>query len=130
MNKFFLEFAQATRKHFTDDKIYRYDFNQILLVLNINDVRTVNKVLSNYFSVINHLESNVLKFEEFKVNAGVLRYPVVTSEKNIDKIYRYLDIALLKSLQNKQNFIDFTFSYRSEERRVGKECRSRWSTYH
>lgn len=115
MNKFFLEFAQATRKHFTDDKIYRYDFNQILLVLNINDVRTVNKVLSNYFSVINHLESNVLKFEEFKVNAGVLRYPVVTSEKNIDKIYRYLDIALLKSLQNKQNFIDFTFSYYEED---------------
>ena len=23
-----------------------------------------------------------------------------------------------------------TFSYRSEERRVGKECRSRWSPYH
>src|SRR5437667_6037175 len=23
-----------------------------------------------------------------------------------------------------------TFGYRSEERRVGKECRSRWSTYH
>ena len=22
------------------------------------------------------------------------------------------------------------FSYRSEERRVGKECRSRWSPYH
>src|SRR5256885_11887543 len=23
-----------------------------------------------------------------------------------------------------------TFAYRSEERRVGKECRSRWSPYH
>ena len=23
-----------------------------------------------------------------------------------------------------------TFTYRSEERRVGKECRSRWSPYH
>ena len=24
----------------------------------------------------------------------------------------------------------FAFVYRSEERRVGKECRSRWSPYH
>ena len=26
--------------------------------------------------------------------------------------------------------IDYSLSYRSEERRVGKECRSRWSPYH
>src|ERR1041385_4734839 len=26
--------------------------------------------------------------------------------------------------------LSFTFSGRSEERRVGKECRSRWSPYH
>ena len=26
--------------------------------------------------------------------------------------------------------IDFRFRVRSEERRVGKECRSRWSPYH
>src|SRR5256885_14597953 len=26
--------------------------------------------------------------------------------------------------------VTLTFSYRSEERRVGKECRSRWSPYH
>src|SRR5574344_2909153 len=25
---------------------------------------------------------------------------------------------------------NYVFSYRSEERRVGKECRSRWSPYH
>ena len=25
---------------------------------------------------------------------------------------------------------DFSDSFRSEERRVGKECRSRWSPYH
>ena len=27
-------------------------------------------------------------------------------------------------------FGGFTFAERSEERRVGKECRSRWSPYH
>ena len=26
--------------------------------------------------------------------------------------------------------LDFDFTTRSEERRVGKECRSRWSPYH
>src|ERR1035437_2064892 len=27
-------------------------------------------------------------------------------------------------------FLDLCFAHRSEERRVGKECRSRWSPYH
>jgi len=27
-------------------------------------------------------------------------------------------------------WVDLTFAGRSEERRVGKECRSRWSPYH
>ena len=27
-------------------------------------------------------------------------------------------------------FIPLCYDYRSEERRVGKECRSRWSPYH
>ena len=36
---------------------------------------------------------------------------------------------------NMEDFIRFAISegfssYRSEERRVGKECRSRWSPYH
>ena len=29
-----------------------------------------------------------------------------------------------------QTLYDVGLSYRSEERRVGKECRSRWSPYH
>src|SRR5436309_12621936 len=28
------------------------------------------------------------------------------------------------------DLVEFTADIRSEERRVGKECRSRWSTYH
>src|SRR5256885_9241281 len=55
----------------------------------------------------------------------------------------YLDIYLVNSLtvdmvKSKQktrsllyhNNGDGTFTDRSEERRVGKECRSRWSPYH
>ena len=31
---------------------------------------------------------------------------------------------------NTENTEESTLTYRSEERRVGKECRSRWSPYH
>lgn len=115
MNKFFVEFAQATKKHFNENDLYRYDFNQLLLVLNYNDIRTVTNTLNNYFNVINHLQSNVLKYEPFKANAGILRYPVVTTEKRIDKLYRYLDIALSKAKLEHNDFIDFTYRYYEED---------------
>src|SRR5687768_18518980 len=36
---------------------------------------------------------------------------------------------IARGLQRQASFINITFT-RSEERRVGKECRSRWSAYH
>ena len=33
-------------------------------------------------------------------------------------------------LENNEIFYDVGYKVRSEERRVGKECRSRWSPYH
>ena len=47
------------------------------------------------------------------------------SPERLDKI--------VESYQNKVNLVYHRFSEnmgRSEERRVGKECRSRWSPYH
>ena len=44
-----------------------------------------------------------------------------------DRIERYRDWEILKYLfRSIENFAP----WRSEERRVGKECRSRWSPYH
>src|SRR2546422_4611396 len=40
------------------------------------------------------------------------------------------DQALLRSLIVFSCLMEGLFFYRSEERRVGKECRSRWSPYH
>jgi EAL domain-containing protein (putative c-di-GMP-specific phosphodiesterase class I) len=45
---------------------------------------------------------------------GILRYPVVTIEKNKDKIYRYLDIALEKAKRDKEDKYVF-FVYRDYE---------------
>ena len=36
-----------------------------------------------------------------------------------------VDLVKAKEIQKK-----YFYEYRSEERRVGKECRSRWSPYH
>ena len=42
------------------------------------------------------------------------------------------DPSVLEAFQNKHPGNDYfvKFNCRSEERRVGKECRSRWSPYH
>ena len=38
--------------------------------------------------------------------------------------------TLLLFMLRSMDYFSFSFSVRSEERRVGKECRSRWSPYH
>ena len=43
---------------------------------------------------------------------------------------RALDIDFLAVLDEERNVVVGYFLLRSEERRVGKECRSRWSPYH
>src|SRR2546425_4734023 len=43
-------------------------------------------------------------------------------------IARYNDLSTDKGLRRLSLYV--LDSYRSEERRVGKECRSRWSPYH
>ena len=44
------------------------------------------------------------------------------TEENISDAMREVRIALIEA--------DVAIPVRSEERRVGKECRSRWSPYH
>ena len=51
---------------------------------------------------------------------------------NVRKIAKATGISAttLYSIIQKDSNIRFDFALRSEERRVGKECRSRWSPYH
>ena len=42
-----------------------------------------------------------------------------------------VSLGMIKELEvSPLGKVSFTFELRSEERRVGKECRSRWSPYH
>ena len=43
-----------------------------------------------------------------------------------EKVYKNIS----KDNEDLINFLDIFSQLRSEERRVGKECRSRWSPYH
>ena len=57
---------------------------------------------------------NVKEFAEFKLPIGGFICKIVDAEENEEKEYFSLKYDII----------------RSEERRVGKECRSRWSPYH
>ena len=52
------------------------------------------------------------------------------SQDQLQLAHNILEYAA-KRLELKDNTeVSLTFVHRSEERRVGKECRSRWSPYH
>ncbi len=103
MTLFFKEFAQLSKKFFNDGQVYRFDFNQILVALPFNDIRTVTKLLKDYLKHLDQYKSQVLNYEKFDVYIGVLRYPVVTVEKQKEKLYRFFDIALEKSKRLKED---------------------------
>ncbi len=114
MKLYFKEFAQHTKKYFNEGKTYRIDFNQLLVVLPYNDIRSVTKIVKEYFRYLEVYESKVLRFEKFNANMGILRYPVVTVEKSLEKMMRYLDIALEKAKRDKEDKYVF-FVYRDYE---------------
>ncbi|WP_026391460.1 EAL domain-containing protein [Haploplasma modicum] len=114
MNKFFIEFSHATKKHFSE-KVYRYDHNQLLIILEYNDIRTVTNTVNQYLQVVNHLKSVILKYEKFKVFISFLRYPVASNDKNHDKIFRYLDVSLANAKNTNTDFVDFSHSLYENE---------------
>ena len=62
------------------------------------------------------------------IRAYIPEYPVGTAEECADMIHEFEPIA--RSVVALSNLKIISFGPRSEERRVGKECRSRWSPYH
>ena len=112
--QFFKEFAQHTKKYFNDGKTYRFDYHQLLVIIPTNDIRTVTKLVKDYFKYLESYESKILKYEKFNANMGILRYPVVTTEKTKEKLFRFLDIALEKAKRDKEEKFVF-FVYRDYE---------------
>ena len=69
--------------------------------------------------------STPLTFEQMEIDTE--NYQEITSEEKLTQVLQYLHrVGNYKSLAGKT----VINNVRSEERRVGKECRSRWSPYH
>ena len=108
---YFREFAQQTKKFFSDGKTYRTDYRALLVIIPINDIRSVTKYVKDYSRFLEVYTSSVLKYEKFKVNMGILRYPVVTTEKTLSKLLRFLNIALDKAKRDREDtFAFFVYS--------------------
>ena len=64
---------------------------------------------------------------------GAIRYGIYNADGTLDH-YEYLrreDAPTIEGTPlSKANLLSDATASRSEERRVGKECRSRWSPYH
>lgn len=85
--------------------VYLFDGNSVILTFDFNDVRSVIKRVNMIFEERNKL--NEIKPFSFKI--GIIRYPVNTKEKNINKIYEYLNVSLDKARLSHNNYAFFNY---------------------
>ena len=90
----------------------------------IDDISIVRGYLAEK---INFPSITYFKNENFSTTAGNESVYCAKQKLN-DTIICYADLVFDISIIKKM--IDFNGDVRPEERRVGKECRSRWSPYH
>ena len=81
----------------------------------------LHEILNCDFIFYNYVQNNkiVMGSEENLNDSDCFEYEIGLSNELLGKILVNI---------SKENIMDFVL--RSEERRVGKECRSRWSPYH
>ena len=113
---YFKEFAQISDDFFVDGVVYRTDFNELMVTLPYNDIRAVNNILKNYITHLEEYQVTSIPYEQFQVKMGVLRYPVVTNQTNVDMILKFIDIAKEKAKLRKDTiYHQFTYGDYEEE---------------
>lgn len=93
--EFFQEFVTHCKSEF--QQIYSFDQNSIIGVIPINDVRAVENKVSKFLYALKEKSSSILKQQRFNAYIGIIRYPVNTREKNVNRIYQYLSLSLYKA---------------------------------
>ena len=71
-----------------------------------------------------------LLVDRYKDKAFSLVKSIVKNEMEAEEILQDCFMKAYNSLKKFRGESKFSTWFRSEERRVGKECRSRWSPYH
>ena len=90
------------------------------------------KQIGRFYNKFHPLVAEACEFDpDQKIGERMLGTDPVTGESVVAKMRRY-GAMVQKGHTDKENGIKAQFASRSrsEERRVGKECRSRWSPYH
>ena len=85
-----------------------------------------SKIFACYRNMNDNFEKKIVSLAE---NNSVEIYPIkldLESEDSIKDAFKEID----SKTNSIDNLINNAGIIRSEERRVGKECRSRWSPYH
>ena len=116
----------------TLDSIFREAKNRIIIATFSSNVHRVQKIIElavkygRKFTVSGRSMENVVKLA---VELGYLKYPA-GSFVEMNKMQNIPDRELVVITIGSQGEPMSSLLTRSEERRVGKECRSRWSPYH
>ena len=142
INKLIDNATSSTDKSLKDDSDLTYsDY------LN-GTVQTVNRSINGFYSykfmgldpadgrpIFPNLEQKIMENGE-EVDYGE-RFKLMSNEERYMSVMEYsgnrvptLQGSLINTFSYNRFTLSINMSYRSEERRVGKECRSRWSPYH
>ena len=88
-------------------------------------------LLHSYTLTIKKSEREIKESLQFTIAAKRIKYLGINLPRETKDLYAENYTTLMKVIKDDTNrWRDIPYSWRSEERRVGKECRSRWSPYH
>ena len=121
--------------------------NGLKIGASIQNLGKMSKLLYESPSLPTRISGGVSKafnFKDFKNTiyfSGEWYQSSSTNKLNIGNKFNWNRISLMGGLSTSKNVVEYSagfginlnryqITYRSEERRVGKECRSRWSPYH
>ena len=105
---YFKEFGFLTKKLIEQSQVYMYDGQHFIVTVPYNDIRTVNLMIKKYFDGLSQWISKSIPQEPFTPKVGIIRYPVVTTEKNAETLMHYLDIALSR-IHDEPSFYYFKY---------------------
>ena len=93
----------------------------------LSQLQQLNKKISSRQILIQTIEQEIKLLND---SIAIQVATVDSLESNLTDLKAEYAEMVRKAYRNRSDYNKLMFLFRSEERRVGKECRSRWSPYH